>query len=134
MARDGLVSCFTSSGVPRWDHPFGGSGCDAVGQVIVDADGNVIIGASFNGSVDFGGGIRIASDADAVLFGLAPTTGAYLWDRTSGGVGDDGLWGIGGARLSDGFLVAGMVGHAPDAACGGFNFTQERDFYLALQR
>lgn len=64
--------------------PYGGDGAQAVRAVAVSPTGEVFLGGSFEGTVDFGGGpIHSAGGTDAFLAKLGPW-GNHLWSRRFG--------------------------------------------------
>jgi len=72
-----------------WAQSHGATGNELVNGVHVTSSGDMYLAGSFAGTVDFGGGARIASGStDAWLLKL-DGTGGYLWDNVFGGTGSD---------------------------------------------
>lgn len=75
--NDGFVFSLSSAGVYRWDKVFGNTSWDVAANVSMGPSGEVVFGAYFNGSVDFGGGPRDGSSD--YLVSLA-SDGSHRWD------------------------------------------------------
>lgn len=91
--QDVLVAKLTSDGAPIWSKRFGDEKGQIALSVATDGSGNVIVGGIAQGTVDFGGGPRTASEAgEAFLFKLDPS-GNHLWSKLLG----SGVGSIGGA-------------------------------------
>jgi hypothetical protein len=88
-----FVTRYNPSGEPLWSRAFVGSDTNgAGGGVAIDAADNVIIGGSFRGAVDFGGGGMLSlGDYDGYVAKLAPD-GSHLWSRRLGGAQSDSVW------------------------------------------
>lgn len=95
---DGFVASYTSTGSYRWARRMGGATGvfgNATGYGLsIDPAGNVIVGGSFSGNVDFGGGFRAsAGNTDAFLASYT-AAGAHRWSRRFGGDGADEFRGV----------------------------------------
>ena len=83
-----------------WAAGFGGTGAGAAGETVdVDADGNVITGGYFTGSVDFEpdpDAVRVitANVIDAFISKLGPA-GGYHWTRRIGETGRESATSVG---------------------------------------
>jgi hypothetical protein len=72
------------TGAVDWIKRFGADGAQVARAAAVDSNGDVFLGGSFEGSVDFGGGtIASAGGSDVVLAKLGPW-GNHLWSRRFG--------------------------------------------------
>jgi hypothetical protein len=58
--NDAFVLKLDPEGNLLWSRRFGGAGDDVARAVAIDATGNIVVGGSFTGSVDFGGGPLVA--------------------------------------------------------------------------
>ncbi len=83
-ATNHRVVKYTATGALVWNLPF--TGTLASSAFDVDATGNVLIGFSFTGSVDFGAGPLTASGTDLGLVKLNPSGGVVWQKRFAGGV------------------------------------------------
>ncbi len=83
--QDGTVRKVGASGTEAWLRTYG---TDVVPTAVaVDSTGAITVTGYFNGSVDFGGGVRTAvSDPDIFVLGLT-SAGAHSWDHTFDGGG-----------------------------------------------
>ncbi|MDH5627640.1 MAG: hypothetical protein OEY69_05035, partial [Candidatus Krumholzibacteria bacterium] len=71
-----------------WSNAWGELGADVGRSVAVDGAGNVIVTGSFEGTIDFGGGLVSAGDEDIFLVKFNPY-GAHLWSMSFGSTGGD---------------------------------------------
>jgi len=68
---DAFVASFDGLGQPRFSAVYGGAGDEEV-TAIADADGDIIVGGSFDGCIDFGGGAFESDDRDGFVAKLSP--------------------------------------------------------------
>lgn len=88
-----FVTRYSASGEPLWSRAFVGTDTNgAGGGVALDGADNVILGGSFRGAVDFGGGGMLSlGDYDGYVVKLGPD-GGHLWSRRMGGAQADSVW------------------------------------------
>jgi hypothetical protein len=83
---DILVIKLDAKGKLLWSRTFGGPESDIPRSVALDANANIVIGGSFGGSVDFGGGPLTAPVGHPSGFVLAlDPDGNPLWSKALGG-------------------------------------------------
>lgn len=89
-AGDCFVARLNADGLPLWAKAIGSMGADKCRAAGFDASGNIYIGGTFSGSVNFGNGISLTSAGAADIFvaKLSPN-GTLLWARSMGGSGND---------------------------------------------
>lgn len=87
---DGFVASYTSTGVLRWKQTWSGSGNESVDMLSVDTTGVIYTGATFDSTVNIGGGPVLMSDGgtDALIAALNPATGAAKWYNQIGNTGE----------------------------------------------
>jgi hypothetical protein len=78
------VARYAPDGSHVWSKSFGGTGTDFPLAISFDAAGDVYVSGEFDGSVDFGGGVRASTNTGNFLLKLRGTDGAYIWDRILG--------------------------------------------------
>lgn len=120
--KDVLVAKLDPTGAPLWTKSFGGTGFDVPGEVAVDASGAVIVGGSFEGSVDFGGGARTAKgSADGFVVKLT-SQGQWVWD-----------YGFGSAQTKQEYAMSVAVDAAGNAYVSGMSAVNATDvgFFVA---
>jgi hypothetical protein len=61
---DVLIAKYSSTGILTWSRLVGGTGDDRGDALAVDVGDNIVVGGTFTGAVDFGGGIRRARAQD----------------------------------------------------------------------
>jgi hypothetical protein len=78
-----------------WSLTLGGAESDVVAGVAVDAKGTIVLGGSFAGTVDFGGGplVATAGHRSGFVVELDPT-GKHAWSQVLGGDDDAAVTGI----------------------------------------
>ncbi len=87
-AYDTFVARFTSTGAYRWAKLFGNGTLVGANGVAVDSSGNVAVGGSFQGTVDFGGGpLTAVGDVDAFLVEF-DAGGTHRWSKSFGVAGE----------------------------------------------
>ncbi|WP_437803004.1 hypothetical protein [Sorangium sp. So ce693] len=115
-----FVARFDASGGHLWSKSFGGPGGAIAETLALDAAGNIVVGGSFHGSIDFGGGPLLAAGlpengaSDVFVASLDPA-GEHRWSHRLGGVdGDDHvgtvLDGAGGVVTLSSFFETFSVG------------------------
>ena len=96
-ASDVYIAKFSAAGTHICSLAIGGPGDERANSVAVDASGNIIITGSYQGTVNFGGGIvRTANgggDAFVAKYSSNCATSA-LWVRTFGSSTDDAGYGV----------------------------------------
>lgn len=106
---DGFIAKYNADGVYQWAVPIGGSTIDFARAVGVDANGDVFVGGTFSGTVNFGGGLVTAAGAttthDMFIARYRGATGAYVWAKRFGNDGLDHLDGL--AIDRDGAVIIG---------------------------
>ena len=86
---DAIVLELDPKGAVLWGLTFGGPESDIPRAVALDAKGNIVIGGSFGGSVDFGGGPVTAPVGHQSGFVLELDPGGkHLWSKALGGDAD----------------------------------------------
>ena len=70
---DGFVVKYDKNGNVEWSKSIGNSGADSIDMVLVRDDGKIIVGGSFNGSINLGNGITVTSkgSSDILLVQLS---------------------------------------------------------------
>ena len=79
-----------SDGSHLWSRGIGGAQSEYVGNIAVDAAGDLLVGGSFEDTFDPGGGpIVSAGQSDGIVLKLSGVDGSYLWSYVVGGVDYD---------------------------------------------
>ena len=87
--EDIFIARYTSAGQHVWSRRLGATGSDRGNAVALDATGNVVLAGSFQGAVDFGGGLVTAGGTGtAVYIAKYAPAGQHLWSRGFGGKND----------------------------------------------
>jgi len=90
---DVFVAKYSGGGTHLWSKRVGGVNAEAVNGLALDGNGNVVMTGSFNGTVDFGGGVLTSAGGnDIFLVKYAGGNGNHVWSkRFGGGSGDVGM-------------------------------------------
>lgn len=81
-ANDGVILHIDPAGLVQWAKQFGSDGDDVVGELGLNANGDLVASGTFAGTVDFGGVPLIAAGTvDAFLVALDPS-GSHIWSRS----------------------------------------------------
>ncbi|AKF02985.1 MopE-related protein [Sandaracinus amylolyticus] len=106
-----------ATGATEWARRFGDVESEIVHAVAVDASGEIFVGGSFDGVVDFGGGVVTGTSGSAsgspFLLGLS-STGAYRFVRAMSGDGSLASIAPSASRLH----VGGSFGRSMDVGGG----------------
>jgi len=109
---DVFVVKYTPQGVRLWVKRLGSAGADQAYGVAVDSQNNIIVVGTFQGSVDFGGGVIAANGGatgqDAFVAKYSPS-GAYIWAKSFGSTANDFANGV-AVDGSDNVLVTSQSG------------------------
>lgn len=83
--EDAFVLKLDPLGNPLWSIGLGGAEADVARSVAVDAKGNIVVGGSFGGTVDPGGGplVAAAGHSNGFVVELDPA-GKHMWSRSFG--------------------------------------------------
>jgi hypothetical protein len=80
---DIFIAKLDPNGEHLWSRRFGGTSTDRGTAVAVDAEGNILLGASFAGTVEFDGE-ALTADSSHILIAKFDPEGDHLWHRTFG--------------------------------------------------
>jgi uncharacterized protein (AIM24 family) len=92
--QDVVVAKFNASGTHLWSKQFGGVQTQIGDGIAVDSNNNVILGGYFQSTIDFGGGLLTTVGANDVYVAKLTSTGAHVWSKSYGGVGEQILAGM----------------------------------------
>jgi hypothetical protein len=84
--QDVLVAKLTSDGAPIWSKRFGDEKGQVALGVATDGSGNVIVTGIAQGTVDFGGGPRTATEAGQAFLVKLDPSGNHLWSELLGSI------------------------------------------------
>ena len=126
---DLFVAKLDPEGHHVWSERFGTADLQRLHALAVAPSGRVLIGGTYFGSVDLGGGPLSAGGSYGSFVAALDASGKHLWSRTMGG----DVFGVTSlAALPSGeILAAGMVGAAPTLGCGPLGDTSPDATYLA---
>ena len=118
------------TGQPRWAKRWGGTSADSGKAITTDGSGNVLVGGSFTGTVDFGGGALSSGGMDDAFLAKYLSDGTPVWSRRMGGTGNDGVTGIAVDRSGNVF-VTGYFQNAVDFGGGALSSAGLNDIFVA---
>lgn len=114
--KDVFVTKFDKQGDFLWAIAVGGSSYDIAYDILLDDDGNVLVGGAFGGYVEFepgnsSTGLSAEGNSDAFLWKLN-TAGEFLWVKQFGGAGNDLIYSL--ASGTDGYYASGLFEESAD--------------------
>ena len=118
------------TGQLRWAKRRGGTSADNGKAITTDGSGNVLVGGSFTGTVDFGGGALSSGGMDDAFLAKYLPDGTPVWSRRMGGTGNDGVTGIALDRSGNAF-VTGYFQNAVDFGGGALSSAGLNDIFVA---
>lgn len=127
---DAFVASYGFDGMPRWSHSFGAAQYDSADTVAVDEQGNVYVGGSYHGNVDFGtGGIPSTGLVDGFVVGYSPS-GAFRFARHLGAATSSAVNSL-VATKTNGIYVTGRLSGAADLGTGALAPLGQDDIFIA---
>ena len=118
------------TGQLRWAKRWGGTTADNGKAITTDGSGNVLVGGSFTGTVDLGGGALSSGGMDDAFVAKYLADGTPVWSRRMGGTGNDGVTGIALDRSGNAF-VTGYFQNAVDFGGGALSSAGLNDIFVA---
>jgi hypothetical protein len=91
---DGYLAKLNPSGQIQWVRQFGGTGHDFIGDVGVDAAGNVYTTGGFVGTMTLGDTTLTSKGGTDVFVTKLNSDGSFLWSRSMGSAADDWAGGL----------------------------------------
>jgi PKD repeat protein len=119
---DGFIARFTSSGAHMWSRRFGADDGNEGGYgITIDPSGNVVVTGAAVKACDFGGGLLSAlGGSDAFVAKYSASSGAHMWSRRLGGLGNDYGYGVAVDGKSNVYVIGANGGLA---SFGGSSLT-----------
>jgi hypothetical protein len=129
---DAFVLKLDPAGKVLWSRRFGGPEADIARAVAMDSTGNLVVGGSFGGSVDFGGAPLTAGVGLGSGFVLAlDPDGTTLWSRSFGGDGEAGVSGV-AIDATDNIAATGFFAGTADFGGGAVTSAGAEDMFVTL--
>jgi len=127
---DIFVAVYRSAdGRPVWSKHFGTPNHDFGTAVAVDANGNVLVGGSINGTVSFGGP-ALTTGASSAFVAKFSAAGAHLWSKLIGGATNSSVTGAAVDGNGNVFAVGTFSGSA-NFGTGTLTSAGQWDGYIA---
>lgn len=128
--EDVVIAKLAANGSHQWSKKFGdGSNYQVAPGVAFDQDDNIVLGAYFYGSVDFGGGVLDSvGQYDAAIAKFDPN-GVHLWSKRFGDIGDEVLEGVAVDNFGSVFLT-GEFNSSIDLGGGAMVSLGNHDVFL----
>lgn len=86
---DVVVAKFDTTGQTLWSRKFGDANAQTARGIATDMAGNIYIGGSFEGSIDFGAGAMASVGNHDVFIAKLDPHGNAVWSKRFGGAGHD---------------------------------------------
>jgi hypothetical protein len=101
---------YSSTGAHVWSKRFGGGGTDMGMAVGTDSLGNVYVGGTFEGSVNFGGGTLTSAGARDIFVAKYTSAGQHVWSKRFGGTSGEDVRGVAVDGAGDVLLTGQFLG------------------------
>lgn len=130
LARLAELENVVLAGTSQWSQAFGYTGTDVGLSVAVDSASNVLVTGSFNGAVDFGGGLLSAPSVNPEMFIVKfDASGNHVWSQRFGAGGvDQGLSIV--VDSTDNVLVTGSIEGTVDFGGGPLAALGDTDMFV----
>jgi hypothetical protein len=140
--QDIFLAKYSSAGAHLWSKRFGSTdtlmtteSLECGRSLAVDSNGDVVVGGSFMGTVDFGGGsMTSAGDLgylDGFVAKFSGASGAHVWSKRLGSAGqDEAVMGV-AVDGSGNSLVTGHFSNSVDFGGGALASAGGKDVFLA---
>jgi hypothetical protein len=103
--EDVLVAKFDTAGGHQWSTRFGGAGNQIAQSVAVNAAGDVLIGGTYQMSLDFGSGPLGVADATDGFVARFDTLANHVWSKGFGGPSADGCTAVAFAPMGEAIIA-----------------------------
>lgn len=128
---DVFAAKFNASGAHLWSRRAGGTQIDNLKTLVVDSAGDVLIGAEFEGTADYGGGNLVSAGfADIVIAKYGGVSGNHLMSRRFGGTATDAIASM-VLDPANNPILTGIFKSTIDFGGGAMTTSGAADFYLA---
>jgi hypothetical protein len=130
--RDIFFVKLLANGSYQWAKTFGSSGNEYAGDIVADSSNNIVMTASFMGTIDFGGEPLVSigtSRLDVVVAKYAPS-GIHMWSMRFGDAYDDFGYSI-AVDSNDNIILTGSFQDAVDFGSGLKVSAGERDIFVS---
>ncbi len=119
-SSDIFVAKFDAAGNCLWSKSFGNSGVEVANAAAVDGAGNVIITGYFQGTGDFGGGVKtsVYNSRDIFIAKYNGATGDHIWSKSFGYAAEDTGYGLAVDSRDDSVIVTGRFAGVVDFGGG----------------
>jgi Kazal-type serine protease inhibitor domain len=127
---DIYLAKFNTAGVHQWSDRFGDARSPQSGDAVtVDAVGNVYFGGSFEGDVDFGGGLVGNEGLSEIFMAKFTSGGALEWADSYGDADDESF---GDIHIGPGgeLYATGSFGGDINLGCGAMTSAGDKDIFL----
>jgi hypothetical protein len=124
------IAKLDSTGLCSWSDGFGTIDDLELEEIAVDASGNSIIAGSFDGSVDFGGGVLTSAGDDDIFVAKFGSGGAHLWSKRFGDTNTQKSYGV-AVDASGNAVITGIFYGAADFGGGVLADAGNGDVFIA---
>ena len=108
--QDVFLVKYSAGGVHSWSKRFGGAGTDIGMAVDTDSSGNVVVGGTFDGTINLGGETFTTTGGRDLFVAKFSPTGQHLWSKHFGGTSGEDVRGVAVDGAGDVFLTGQFLG------------------------
>ena len=129
---DIFVARFSAGGSYQWGQRFGGATNSDVGySIAVSNQGDIVATGSFDGSVNFGGGLLNSAGSTDIFMAKFSGSGNHLWSRRFGNSGGDTGYGVDIDVTTGNSAITGYFSTSANFGGGTLNSAGSIDTFLA---
>jgi hypothetical protein len=107
---DLFLAKLNSAGDHQWSKRFGNTEQQIGRQIVVDANGNVVLTGYFSGGIDFGGGNLASSGTEDILLAKFNSAGTHQWSKRFGDADRQYGWSVAVDQASNVYLTGEFKG------------------------
>ncbi|HRI63562.1 MAG TPA: hypothetical protein PK156_04975 [Polyangium sp.] len=109
---DAYIAAFSSSGTHRWSKRFGDAMIQDTTDIDIDGTGAAYITGSFQGAIDFGGGVHTSAGGRDQFVAKFDSTGAHVWSKRFGDTAEQLGQSVAVTSTGTVFLAGSVAGSA----------------------
>ncbi len=128
-AEDAVIIKLAPTGKPLWARHFGGPGSDMIESLVVDSEGNIIVGGGYAEELVIGKSSLPASGSDDGFVAKFDPEGRRMWAKRFGGKNSDSVWSV-AVDASNNVYASASISGPTTIGTESFEMAGKDDAYL----